>query len=664
MRSWAPVVGLTALGAALRLLALSQVPPGLYRDEAFNGLDALRVLGGEHPTYFTANRGREPLFIYLIAATVGLLGRTPGALRLAAAICGTLTVPTTYLMARTWFNRRIGLLSAAIIATTYWHVQLSRVGFRAITLPLAFALLLWVGGRAFHSCRRDTWLLAGVLYGITFYTYVAARFTPLVLIGFALYALWGGYGRRLWPGAAYFAIGALAALLPLGIFTLHHWDVVMGRPGQVSVFNPDINEGNLLGTLGRQLLRTLGMFFIRGDTIPRHNLPGRPVFDPLVGSAMVLGAVVAFIRTRQRDAASALTLLWVGVMLGPTWMAEDAPHFLRAVGVLPLLAVLPALGLEAIGTALHRRNRGLWSSLLLCTVLTFSLGSTGRGYFVQFAGNSDVAYAFETAAATLAAEINRFVGVGWDGSGIMARGQQLESQRHVYVDGRLWQEWEGLSFLVDGQEALTRFSAGAVPSPSPTDEVLLVLWPYEDLQPYLAALPNPTRIQVYAGPLTRGDLEKTPYPAYAAFYLEPIEPQPQVPLARFGESIDLIDCEIEVVRQMLRVHLTWRARAKPAATYTASVYLCKMPCGAAQPIAQHDVQLGGKYYTTKMWRPGDIVGGVHTLELPADELNALGLAVAVYSWPALERLPVTRDSQPLPRDVVILPLDDADIETD
>ncbi|MGD8968195.1 MAG: glycosyltransferase family 39 protein, partial [Anaerolineae bacterium] len=172
MRDWAPLVGLTALAAALRLLLLSDVPPGLYHDEAFNGLDALGVLKGKHAIYFAVNQGREPFFIYVVAATVGSLGRTPGALRMAAAICGTLTVPATYAMAHAWFNRRVALLSAAIIATTFWHVQLSRVGFRAVTLPLAIALMLPVGAWAFRSRRGDAWLLAGILYGATFYTYL------------------------------------------------------------------------------------------------------------------------------------------------------------------------------------------------------------------------------------------------------------------------------------------------------------------------------------------------------------------------------------------------------------------------------------------------------------------------------------------------------------
>jgi peptidoglycan/LPS O-acetylase OafA/YrhL len=57
------------------------------------------------------------------------------------------------------------------------------------------------------------------------------------------------------------------------------------------------------------------------------------------------GVVIASVRAR-REAASALALIWTVVMLLPTILAEDTPHFLRAVGVLLIAVILPALGLE------------------------------------------------------------------------------------------------------------------------------------------------------------------------------------------------------------------------------------------------------------------------------------------------------------------------------
>lgn len=68
--------------AALRFAGLGRTPPGLYRDEAFYGLDAVNVLRGQHALYFPANNGREPMFVYLVALSLDLLGRSPFAVRL------------------------------------------------------------------------------------------------------------------------------------------------------------------------------------------------------------------------------------------------------------------------------------------------------------------------------------------------------------------------------------------------------------------------------------------------------------------------------------------------------------------------------------------------------------------------------------------------------
>ena len=137
---------LLAVGTAvfLRFYNLGNWPPGLYRDEAFNGLDALRVLDGEPALFFIANNGREPLYITLTALSVALFGRTVLAVRLAAAVVGSLTTWLVYKLGRSWFGWRVGLLAAWLWAITLWPVHLSRLGLRTILLPAALALAFWL----------------------------------------------------------------------------------------------------------------------------------------------------------------------------------------------------------------------------------------------------------------------------------------------------------------------------------------------------------------------------------------------------------------------------------------------------------------------------------------------------------------------------------------
>ena len=85
------------VAAFLRLYQLDLLPPGLFYDEAYNGLDVRGILtGAQFPLYFPGNNGREPIFLYLQSLFVAGLGYTPYALRVTAAFTGILTVAVVY----------------------------------------------------------------------------------------------------------------------------------------------------------------------------------------------------------------------------------------------------------------------------------------------------------------------------------------------------------------------------------------------------------------------------------------------------------------------------------------------------------------------------------------------------------------------------------------
>jgi 4-amino-4-deoxy-L-arabinose transferase-like glycosyltransferase len=258
------------VAAAVRFWQLGTFPPGLYRDEAFNGLDVLHVLDGRHTLFFTANNGREPTYIYLSTLFVALLGRSPLAMRLGAAVMGTLTTVLVYLLGREWFGQRPGLFAAWLWAGTLWTVHLSRIGLRIVLLVPCLTLAFWLGTLAYRRGRRSFWLLAGLVYGLGFYTYLAARFTPLLLALSLAYLLWQWKQQReqwssnaLWPGVGWFLCGTAVILLPLALFFARQPELLIGRSNQVSIFNPAIHHGDLGSTLLRQIGQALGLFFWR-----------------------------------------------------------------------------------------------------------------------------------------------------------------------------------------------------------------------------------------------------------------------------------------------------------------------------------------------------------------------------------------------------------------
>ncbi len=610
-------VAILLVAAALRLAAGGKIPPGLYHDEAYHGLDVLDMLSGRLSLYFPANNGREPLFIYLIAASVGLLGRSPLALRLAAFPVGILTVAATIALGRTLFSRRVGLLAGATLAVTLWHVHLSRIGFRAVLLPLFVALTAWQVALGCRIGRRRHWLAAGLSYGLSLYTYTAARFTPVALAGLGLYALATHptfpTQRQLIRGLGLAILTAAVILAPLGIYTLGHWDVVLGRPGQVSITDPAINGGDLWDALLTHTLRTLGMFFIRGDRIWRHNLPWRPIFDPLLGAAFLLGGAIALRRAR-RDPAAGFILLWTAVMSLPTLLAEDAPHFLRAVGLLPVVAFFPALGLDWLASRASESVGRRMGYLVLIVPLLFGLVSTTRAYFVEYGRDPMAGYWFERGATALAGRINQFLGSGWDGAR-MQHGQP-DPDRQVHLDPLLWAEWQPqLRFLVAAPDQMTTTWPRR---PSSAPAVAVFAWPYGDWQRAWPLLPSPAAITVEEGPLSQGDRDPQPFTTYLAFFAVPPDPDPPV-TAHFSGGVQLLDVSVEPsVEQpepsekpgFLRVRIRWRATAPLTEEYTIFLHYLR----DGERLAQADGQPAGGHYPTTQWRPGDVINDDHLVE--------------------------------------------------
>jgi hypothetical protein len=220
------------LAAALRLYRLDALPPGLYHDEAYNGLDALALLRGEPrplfhevweqvafadkvdalphgwlPVFFVGNYGREPLFYYLLALSLAAVGARPLAIRLVPALTGVLVVLAVYWLARELLardeaarGRRVALLAALNIATWYWLVHFSRFGIRPMLLALVVALTFACLLRGFRIGSQLYWASGGFWLGLSLYTYTPARMLPLAILGWlaVVASAERGFFRRRW----------------------------------------------------------------------------------------------------------------------------------------------------------------------------------------------------------------------------------------------------------------------------------------------------------------------------------------------------------------------------------------------------------------------------------------------------------------------------------
>lgn len=392
------VIVILALGGALRIWNLPRPPAGPYYDEAANGILASGIANeGYRPIFITSYTGKEVLFFYVAALAIKILGPNLLALRLTSALLGTLTIIATLWCVWELYATRgakrphaLALLTAGLLATSFWHLVLSRVGLRAIAQPLLQALTLALLWRGLRNSRWWELVAAGLLCGLTGYTYLAARLFPIPLALALLTLLIAdreNWQKRL-AQIATFLGAATAAFAPLGLYFLRNPERFAVRIEQVT------SQGDTL-TLAQAFSRALGIFFIAGDPLSRINLPGKPIFDPLLAAAFLFGLALTLFRlVTERDplgrARDVLLLAWIPAMILPTALtvADIIPHHLRAAGLLPLIYLFPALSVVWL---LERTSR--WTHLKLALALGLLLAWTApaaaRDYFVHLAERTD-----------------------------------------------------------------------------------------------------------------------------------------------------------------------------------------------------------------------------------------------------------------------------------
>jgi len=390
-RQWiAALVAVLALAAFLRFWRLRDLPPGLYADEAMNGNNAMEALETRRfAVFYPENNGREGLYIDLAAVSIECFGNQAWALRIPAAIFGVLTVAGLACLGAELYGDAVGWFAAFFLTTSFWHILLSREGLRAIAAPcfLVWSIYLLLAARR----RMPLVALAGAVYGLGFYTYIAYRATPLLMVLLL---------RRVgWKRAAVFAAAAAVVVAPLAMYFATHPGTFFGRTSQLSVWR----AGRPAPVAGREAVlniwRTARMFFTHGDYNWRHNYPWRAeVFWP-VALLLVIGVIC-------RRKGKWVPLVWLAVAALPVVLSgQDIPHALRSILMLPAAMLLAGLGAQRAYEFAARHLPGRVLAAGTAIALALLAYEPYHTYFDLWGRNPEMPGAFDIDSVRLAHEI-------------------------------------------------------------------------------------------------------------------------------------------------------------------------------------------------------------------------------------------------------------------
>lgn len=400
------------LATVMRLIHLDEIMAEMSSDHVEKIRDAWRVSQGNYHVFFANIGGREPFQMYAMA----LLAQVPGfgfnfyTLKFLSAVEGVVAVTLIALATRTVIGGREGRLAAwltgALVAVSYWHLVLSRMGLRIVLTTAVVALLLLFLYRALRHNRRGDYLAAGLVTGLGLYTYQATRMLPLaILAGVALALLHYPAHQRLalMRNLAALVLIAFAAFVPLGGYALEYpqefWrrttsrvlgDEAIQGDGSDTAAEQLADSSVILLQLGENLRNALLMFNVKGDVAWINGAPDRPALDPWTGALFVLG-LAAWARRIQRQGSLLPLLLPLAlfILLLPSALALSYPHenpsHTRASGALPVTLVIAALPLAQLVDQLRHVLRGRLGSIfaagLVLLFITGALGTSQQRYF-------------------------------------------------------------------------------------------------------------------------------------------------------------------------------------------------------------------------------------------------------------------------------------------
>ena len=394
----------TGIAAFLRIYRIADLPPGLHGDEAWTGLDALRINDeGWIGPYVGSALGQPSGPLYFTAFIFKLSHASLFTLRLSMAILGVATVPLAYLLFRAGFGRWVAIFATVALTFSYWHIHFSRIAFMVISMPMITSLaalaILW----AIRSARRWPWFLAGLVLGAGVYTYGGYLLFPAAVA--IMLAVHLALHRRQWREhlMRYLLMGAGFVLiaLPMIHLVVRSPDFYFSHTRQVSLLrDPEFaNAEDALGKaqyVARRAWSYTGQLFRHPAVDFTDAMGGRGVLDPVLAVLAYLGFVIALIRWRSPPYLLAALAMMAGLVATVTTV-ENWGEMRRSLIVVPFVYGLAGVAAREIVLVGGRSLGSLGHTVALVGVaagLVAVMAWNTSYYFGDFTHNEDVRWVF------------------------------------------------------------------------------------------------------------------------------------------------------------------------------------------------------------------------------------------------------------------------------
>lgn len=420
-------VAILTTAAFLRLFALDQNPPALNWDEVSHGYNAYSILktgkdewGQSFPlaSFRAFGDYKLPVYIYLTVPSIAIFGLNEWGVRAPAALFGILAVLGTFLLTQKLFNNfKLSAVSSLLLAVSPWHLLLSRAALEAnIALTLTiFGIYFFIKSLPISKVGLDNpklLLLSSLFFGLTFYSYYAARIVvPILVLGLAIiyWAKIKAFKTQLIAPFAiflFFFISIIPSSISVEGQARFYWTTILDQ-GAINRINESRITSNLPQVLNLAVNNKPVYFisnfvpnylshfspqflFFQGGSNFQYSIPGRGVLYFFEIPLLIFG-VVALLKLRNNK--TLIIALWL--LVGPiaASLTRESPNVLRSILILPTFQIIAALGFFEI---LKYANNNLQKILIVGLVVTIATSSAFflRDYWGVYRQNYSFAWQY------------------------------------------------------------------------------------------------------------------------------------------------------------------------------------------------------------------------------------------------------------------------------
>ncbi|KKP86990.1 MAG: hypothetical protein UR89_C0009G0011 [Candidatus Roizmanbacteria bacterium GW2011_GWA2_35_8] len=377
---------LVIISSVLIFFKFNSIPKYLAYDEVEFAKLALSLDNKPYIPYSNLATGHSTLYFYIILFFIKVFGITTFALRLPAAIFGILNSVIFYLILKLIFQKdkildtKYLILNTLILLTSRWFLNFSRFAFETtfllfLELMSIYYVLLYIRLRG--AAKVHSWSVlafSGLFAGLAFNSYTPGRIffvLPLFFLFKSVVPLIRNSKIKLIKILLCFLVPFIVSITPLAISFITNEDA---RIDQLFFWrNHEMTIGQKVAGTFQNVSTISQMFFIKGDMNGKHNYPGKPAINPILGILFIIGLVIAI--KKYKNIYNQMFLIYFFISAFPSLAIYpwENPSMLRTFTVLPSIFYFIILSMHntfTIGKMVVKKELYFFGIILIIFIIS------------------------------------------------------------------------------------------------------------------------------------------------------------------------------------------------------------------------------------------------------------------------------------------------------